>query len=226
MKSEKFLEQICVLIREHDMSDAGTKTAEQAIAHPETFPGAWPFYGAACALLIEARAELDAQTTPVKVSAAIRRMLRDKNMHNVRLPGLFEHGGKWIYCDGARMLRLNADITSVPHCENKIEFNPDSVMNGVKMFGEMLNLPKISTLKAYIASEKARVGARKYKRFRDPYYLGGVTYVDPQRLIDMLEALPGCTAVKPDGRFSPVYFSAKNGDGILLPCRPPRKETE
>lgn len=228
MKAEKILESVCVLIREHDESPAGEKLAEQAIAHPEAFAcgGAdWPFYSAVCSLLIEARAELDAETTPRKVTAALRRMLSNRNMHNARLPGLFEFNGKWIYCDGARMLRLNADIQSVPHCDNKIDFNPDFVMNGVKMSGEPLKLPEISAVKAYIATEKARVGARKYARFRAPYYLDNAVYVDPQRLIDMLEALPGCGAIKPDSLYSPIYFAAENGDGILLPCKPPKKET-
>lgn len=47
-------------------------------------------------------------------------------------------------------------------------------------------------------------------------------YVNPKYLLDMIQCLPGAH-VYARGPIDQLYFKAENGDGILLPCIPPRK---
>ena len=90
------------------------------------------------------------------------------------------------------------------------------MMKDSARYGDKLNLPTIAELKAFIAENKAKYG----KDNRIPYCIDNYVYVNPQYLIDFMQALPDCTAYKPDNNKSPIYFIADNGDGILLPVNP------
>lgn len=68
---------------------------------------------------------------------------------------------------------------------------------------------------------------RGRKTITTSYFLDNFIHVNPQYLIDMIQALPGCTAYKPQSQTSPIYFEAPNGDdGILLPVRPPHNPSD
>ena len=55
---------------------------------------------------------------------------------------------------------------------------------------------------------------------RKPFCIDGFIWVSPQYLIDMIQALPGCTAIRPARNIDPIYFGAETGEGLLLPVNP------
>lgn len=216
MTNEKRLETVCEMLREYDLH-TGNRAADGVITHPEKWVDAahFPFYAAAAEMLVDIRAGMDAKTTPRAAVAAIRRIARGANREDFR--GIFSHGGRFCVCDGYRLLRLKSDVASVPHVET--EFDVDGVMKGVTENAVPLRLPTVGTVKAWIALDREQHGG---KRSHVPYVLtygdGEKIGVNPQYLIDMLQALPDCTAVV-TGPIKPIYFTAENGDGILLPVR-------
>ena len=94
--------------------------------------------------------------------------------------------------------------------------------------GAPLTLPTVAELKSLIAAKKAE---RKAAKSEEKYIYttlstesGEVIWLDAERLLTMLCALPSCTAREgaPCGKYTSVYFEAENGRGLLLPCRPPK----
>lgn len=80
----------------------------------------------------------------------------------------------------------------------------------------VLPLPKVRDLKAWIKCQPApRKTASLY------YELDGL-FVDARHLLDMLEALPGCTAYIPrvPNLYSPILFVSGDDRGILMQLRP------
>ena len=222
MTSETMYSHICAMLQEYDLH-TGHRAADGVISNPEKWIDAanyFPFYASAAALLIEARARLDTKTAPRAAVAAVTRIYKNCNDARPTMRGLFAYGDRFVICDGYRLLRLTSDISSVPHVEN--DFDVASVMKGIGPTAKTLQLPTIGELRAHMAAAKVRCGK---KMIPGPYLLDGFIYVNPQYLIDMIQALPGCTAYKPKNQTSAIYFEAPNGDdGILLPVRPPKKE--
>lgn len=223
MTSAKMYEHICTMLRQYDQ-ETGRNDAEKVIARPADFAALdklpyYAFYSSAAAMLIESRRGMDTKTTPKTAISAITRIIKSIQPERKQFKGIFENRGKYVICDGYRLIRLNEDISSVPHTEN--DFDVAGVMRGCSAEGETIALPTVGDLKAYIAANTKKVGRRKET---SPYFLNDVVYVNPQYLIDMIQALPGCTAYKPESPVSPIYFASESGDGILLPVRPPKKE--
>ena len=216
MTNEKFYQSICEMLQEYDLH-TGSRGADGVISAPEKWIGSpFTFYANAAALLIEARARMDTKTTPRTTSAAVGRVLKNAPRDDIR--GIFQQSGRFCVCDGFRLLRLQSDITSLPHLDHNA-IDSDSVMRNCCPTADVLQLPTVAELRAFISAEKAKAGKKSRP---SPYCLGGFIWVNPSYLIDMIQALPGCTASKPDRPISPIYFRAENGDdGILLPCRPP-----
>ena len=228
MNNQKMLENLCVMLREYD-EHTGSRGADGVIANPEKWDDSdhFPFYASAASLLIEIRGRMDTSTTPRTVSAAVNRIIKNTADSRPDMRGIFQRGDRFCVCDGYHCLRLKQDISSLPHTETA--FNIDAAMdgNGVNKSGELVQLPSIADLKAWIAAEKAKYGGgKKSAKLRTPYFLDGCLYVNAQYLLDILQALPGCVAYKPASMTSPLYFSAESGDGMLLPVRPPKDETE
>ena len=71
-------------------------------------------------------------------------------------------------------------------------------------------------MKAFISEMKAKHGAKN----NIPYCIDGFIYVNPQFLLDFMQALPGCEAIRPEDAKHPIYFKSEDGDGILLPVNP------
>jgi len=220
MKTEYAYGTLCTLLKAYD-ADAGRYNAEAVIASPANWiSDANPVYRSAAELLVDFREKLDSRITPKTVAAALKRVIANVNPAQSRFQGIFPYDGQFVVCDGFRMIRLNADITSLPHVENK--FDVDFMMRGVVTHGETLNLPSIPDLKAFLAEEKARKkqeGARNFKL--RTYCLDGFIHVNPQYLLDMLEALPNAVAYRPCKPVRPIYFRADSGDGILWPVSKP-----
>lgn len=220
MTTEYTYGTLCTLLKAYD-ADAGRNSAEAVIASPANWlSNENPVYRSAAELLVEFRAKLDTRTTPKTITAAVKRVIANVDPRRDNFKGIFPYNGQFVICDGYRLIRLNADITSLPHVEN--EFDVDGAMRGVITHGETLNLPRIPDLKAFLAEEKARKKREGAKNFKlRTYCLDGFIYVNPQYLLDMLEALPDAVAYRPGKPASPIYFRADNGDGILCPVRKP-----
>lgn len=218
MTNEKRYAAICEMLREFAIreGDHAMKHAEAIIKDPARFvPHAIPFYDAAANLLVDALAAMDTKTTASTVKSAVGRILKNASRDDQKR--LYEINGKMIVCDGYRVVRLSADIASLPHAE-KPAFDVTKLMeNADSAKGEPIQLPTVPELKAYIAAHKM---ARK---LIEPINLHDDYYVNPQYLLDMIQALPGCTVYKAPNYHSPLFFQCENGsDGILLPCRGPK----
>jgi len=221
MKHENRYQVICEMLQAYDNA-TGNRGADHVIKNPHEWLNCqWqPFYANAAALIIEAREALDTKATDKTVISAVKRII--KNTDGDRLRGMFETidaagSTKYTLCDGHRILRFDTDMASVLHINNPLA--PDAItkmMQDAARHGDKLNLPTIAELKAFIAENKAKHG----KDNRIPYCIDGYVYVNPQYLIDFMQAFPDCTAYKPDNNRSPIYFAADNGDGILLPVNP------
>ena len=213
------------MLEEYDLH-TGNRGADGVIARPNEWVDSayFPFYASAAALLIEARAQMDAATTPRTVTAAVSRILKNADSSRPDFQGIFKNGDRFIACDGYRLVRLVDDITSLPHKENA--FDVACVMKGPMQNRDALELPSVADLRAFIAAAKAKKSGknRKYACINTPYCLGGFWYCNAEYLLDVLQALPGCKAYMPDRASSPVYFTAENGDGVLLPVRPPKSK--
>lgn len=223
MTYETMYNHICVLLQEYDLHTSN-RAADGVISNPEKWVSSeyFPFYASAAALLIETRAKLDTKTTPRTAIAAITRIYKSCNASRPEMCGLFTYGDRFVICDGYRLLRLTNDISSIPHVEN--DFDVASVMKGLGPTSETLQLPTVGELRAHIITHNVKRGR---KTITTSYFLDNFIHVNPQYLIDMIQALPRCTAYKPQSQTSPIYFEAPNGDdGILLPVRPPHNPSD
>ena len=90
-------------------------------------------------------------------------------------------------------------------------------MEDIDPKAESLQFPSIGEFRAYIVAHKVRRGR---KTGCEPYCLGDCVWCDPKYLLDILQALPECTAHMPKSLTSCIYFTEPNGDdGLLLPVR-------
>ncbi len=223
MTSETIYGHICTMLREYD-AQTDNQNAEEVISNPERWVDSvyFPFYANAAELLIDTRAKLDTKATPRTAVAAVTRIYKGCNASRPNMRGIFSYGDRFVICDGFRLLRLTNDISSIPHVKN--DFNVDFAMKNIGPTAETLQLPTVGEIRAHMATKKFKRGK---KVAYASYLLDDYVYVNPQYLIDMIQALPGCTAYKPCNNISPIYFEAPNiGDGILLPVRPPLKKED
>ena len=228
MKHENRYQVICEMLQAYDNA-TGNRGADHVIKNPHEWLNCqWqPFYANAAALIIEAREAMNTKTTGAGYLAALKRIVKNvpDHMRN-SMGGIFETidaagTTKYTLCDGHRILRLDQDVTSLPHVEKEKAFSSDSInkmMNDSKLnkTGEALNLPTAAEIKAFMAEQKAKHGNKN----NIPICIDGYIYVNPQYLLDFVQALPDCKAYKPENNRSPIYFAADNGDGILLPVNP------
>ena len=229
MRNENRYQVICEMLQAYDNA-TGNRGADHVIKNPHEWLNNHyqPFYANAAVLIIEAREAMDTKTGGDKtIIAALKRMIKNVPDHMIgSMGGIFETidaagSTKYTLCDGHRILRLDQDVTSLPHVEKEKAFSSDSInkmMDDSRMnkTGEALNLPTAAELKAFVAEQKAKHGSKN----NIPYCIDGYIYVNPQYLLDFVQALPDCKAYKPANNKSPIYFIADNGDGLLLPVNP------
>ena len=223
MKKEKRYQTICEMIQAYDQS-TGNRGADHVINNPyEWINNKYqPFYANAAQLLIETMEALDTNNTGDKtIMAALKRIIKSAGK-NRNFDGIFETIGddnikRYAVCDGYRLIRLNKDYKNMQHATDP-RIESDTFNKAIKgsQRDEIMPLPSIADVKAFIAQEKARPG-KSYKANQSPYNVFLDVWVNPEYLLDMLQALPGCKAYKPVIRKNPIYFEAENGDGILLP---------
>lgn len=176
--------------------------------------------GANIAALVEAledniRAESARSAHRGGALAAAKRIL--KNSPRDDLKGAIMRESGQILCDGYRAVVLQ-DYLPLP--ESASDFHAENfVESAARDATEPLDLPSIADLRAHIKIEKAQTG--QWKRTPVLYDFGpGMPLVNAQFLLDMLQVLPGCTAmIYPGtrGLSNPIYFLAPSGEGILLP---------
>lgn len=137
---------------------------------------------------------------------------------NKYLQGMVFQNDMYCVCDGYRILRLHEDVTSVPHIDNTTSTPDlaDLMKSAYKNMTEQLVLPEESELKAYISRCKAVAG----NKHTYSYQLAENVYVNPQYLLDMLQALPECECWINSDSKGMIYFIAETGDGVLLPVHP------
>lgn len=86
-----------------------------------------------------------------------------------------------------------------------------------------LTLPTAAEVRAKIASDKAKFKASSRPRYESVStcfnWGGGLPMVNSIYLLDILEALPGCTASCRPDELSCVYFHSPDGDAIIMPVR-------
>lgn len=159
------------------------------------------------------------KVTAAQTKAAIKRVVKDTMNSPIR--GMFEQDGKFWATNGKRVIRMNQDSPELNHAdraesESTIQYvkeRIDEILSGVSTDSTPVSMPSIAELKEFIKQGKTAF-----------YDLSNGTRVNAKYLLDMLQALPGATVYSSSAtreQFSPLYFSAKNGDGILLPVRPP-----
>jgi len=132
-----------------------------------------------------------------------------------------------LLCDGFRAVRFTSAPVLLTHPDGYDYPDVDHIIDGSKYNDVPVNVPSLGELRAFIKTEKARLRAKKEKGVRLVLMEGTETeiHLDAEFLLDMLEALPGATVTASGQKtaVSAVYFKAENGDGILLPLRPPAK---
>lgn len=138
---------------------------------------------------------------------------------------LDEQGRQYI-TDGFTLLRLNTPSTAPqwapppndPHVYDTIPelLNSDGAT-------VTLNLPTAAEVRAKIASDRAKYKAESHPEgdtLSTCFSWGdGLPMVNALYLLDILEALPGCTAACRPGELSLVYFHSPDGDALIMPIR-------
>ena len=138
---------------------------------------------------------------------------------------LDEQGRQYI-TDGFTLLRLNKPSTALewappPNDPHVYDTMPELLnSDGATV---TLNLPTAAEVRAKIASDKAKFKASsrpKYENFSTCFSWGfGLPMVNALYLLNILEALPGCTAACRPNELSCVYFHSPDGDTLIMPIR-------
>ena len=134
--------------------------------------------------------------------------------------------GRQCITDGFTLLRLNTPSTALqwapppndPHVYDTIPelLNSDGAT-------VTLNLPTAAEVRAKIASDRAKYKAESHPAgdtLSTCFSWGdGLPMVNALYLLNILEALPGCTAACRPGELSCVYFHSPDGDAVIMPIR-------
>ena len=163
-----------------------------------------------------------------KAAAAAKRYYKTAHAEGARVPaldGIWKADGYYNICDSHRILRLKKDRPEIPH----LQYEGDKIKVGSLMEQSikdpnkvMLPIPEIAEVKAFLASEKARIKGKKGAAVR-PFIIKDeqdrpLIGIDPQFIIDAAEALPGALWYG-SSDIKPVYIVSEEGDSLLLPCR-------
>jgi len=127
--------------------------------------------------------------------------------------GLYEYQGKWVLLDGHRVVRLNADVSSLPHMSEDMKpyniehlFKPEYTVEAV--------LPTVAELKAFIA---------EMGKERKPiiFEANGVQHgFNPKYLLELQQILPNAKHYFPESNTCRdcLYSVSEDGeDALTLP---------
>lgn len=156
------------------------------------------------------------------VSAVKKIIASAKKTPQTAQHGIYSIGGRYIACDGYRAVSLVSDIPDLPHTERGFDIRP-FIKNAAESSETTVELPSIHDLKVLIAAENKAAKVNR-NHTKAPICISGFWYCNPKFLLEMLQALPECTAYMPQDAHSAMYFLAPDGsEGILMPVRPPEK---
>ena len=157
------------------------------------------------------------------IVTAANRIIKNAELRNKpMLEGMFTNqtkDGSTLYCvcDGFVAIRFN-EKPFLPEIDSKYhgqEMNLEYVVNPTDGSKEIA-LPDLSELKIYIKTHK--INEKNNPKKVADYLLNEELnlWVNPQYLLNAMECLPDCKAYAAN-RISPIYFEAKNGDGVVMP---------
>lgn len=157
------------------------------------------------------------------IVTAANRIIKNAEFRNhPMLEGMFTNqtrDGSTLYCvcDGFVAIRFNEKLL-LPEIDEKYRGQEMQLTNIVKpMHGSKeIELPDMAELKVYIETHKIKE-KNNPKKVAD-YLLNEELnlWVNPQYLLNAMECLPDCKAYA-ESKISPIYFKAKNGDGVVMP---------
>ena len=126
-------------------------------------------------------------------------------------------------CDGFQAYRLREalPLEEIPANVQPIYIDRIVITNG----GDVVPLPELSELRAYIKTEKARIKALKKSKELTPDksapiwdFGDDLPQVRAEYLLNALELLPNCTAyARKKNEY--IYFESDAGAGLILPIR-------
>lgn len=165
-------------------------------------------------LMQDARERMDKAVTPASQLAALKRIVKNVSDHKESLKGYWLDGeGRVCVCDGYRAARLRGiKCDSIPKVEGWDGL--DKVME--KPAGDLLDvtMPSLADCKAYIA--------QRGKGSDRPMFVESANkWFDPVFMADMLQTFPDATWTTADNKYGPLWCESAQGDGILMPHRPP-----
>lgn len=216
MNAEKVYSLCCDAIRAH--ADLTQQDGAALIREMEKDLTAWscselfPVLAALAPIMQDAREQMDKATTPAGQLAALKRIAKAGAREDVR-GGWVDAQGRYCVCSGYHAARLpGARFDSIPAAKG-LESLDQAMQRPASGLYE-IELPSVADCKAF----KATHGKH------DPMPIDkGRRWVDPRYLLDMLQALPGAKVYATDRPTAPIWFESEQGDGILLPVRPPKQ---
>lgn len=180
----------------------------------------------------EIRDECNKENGKNTIANAAKRILKNARQNTNREAFFRAYRGQnsLSICDSCRAVRFNLDTAPSleEHPESYHDYpDIDRIVEGSKGNPIRLNVPSLGELRAFIKTERAKLKAKKDKSAVRLIVTNGDgldIHLDAEYLLDMLEALPGATvtAARIRPQTTGLYFKAENGDGVLLPLRPPK----
>lgn len=156
------------------------------------------------------------------VTAANRIIKNAESTGKDRLMGMFTNqtrDGLTLYCvcDSFVAIRFN-EKPLLPEIDSEYHGQEMHLEQIVKKpdFSKEIKLPDIGELKVYIKTHKIKE-KNNPKKVAD-YLLNEELnlWVNPQYLLNAMECLPDCKAHAANS-VSPIYVTAENGDGVVMP---------
>lgn len=197
MNAENILTELKAMLKEYDKASESNVT-EKLLARPNEWVKSFiPFYASAAKLVQACKDEISAKAnkaqggTSARMSALKKYLKTSLASYQRALNGMFEDkDGKFVICDGHRLIRLKADIESFTHIDTE-RLMPFDTANMIKQtrasvdFSKPIKLPEVAKLKAFVAENKGK------ELVPCVFYAGEklVAY-NPQFLIDLQNALP------------------------------------
>ena len=152
------------------------------------------------------------------VTAACKRIYGSLDKTNC-LHGILTDGETRIATDGNHAVYLRSAAPDLPASKEDGKRFSEILRNyeNAPRAGA-LPLPTVRELKAWIKTRRAK------DKSRLAYNLDGIM-VNPAYLLNLLEALPGCIAYRPEHKITAIVFTSGEDRGILMPLRPGTAES-
>ena len=156
--------------------------------------------------------------------AAVKRILKTSaasdNRDNLKFASI--QNGYQYFCDGFRLVALNDPLPGFPEMPDYLSPPEYAKLTGSPVDPVTLVLPDLGELKNWIKRKTAahKASGSKSKLTLEYSFGENLPTVNAAWLVDMLEALPGASAVAHRGHpIRGILLTAENGHGLLMPIR-------